>query len=956
MSPTPLDDPYLVENNSPEPPPPQEELRANRAAQIIWGTFFGGLTLALLIWTALQVIFLYRAHPDLYSGGEGRALGVFSGLLSTDWSFSLTNSPVLLVLQSLILLGLCTLLGSMLLQALDVHVTRVAHYALAYLVGFGVSGLAFELLIMAKMLYIIPSWLLWIFLLSVGIMFLRLREARPVWRGWVSLKGTETRLIPFLDVAGKVERGQIERTGSSQFAYPEPMLVRGIGVFFVVLTGVFIFLSCWHAWFYPETYWDSLILYLGYARMIFTEHKFPIKITAQVGIGLGANYPHLFANYGAMASTLFGGWSDFYQRFVPPIVELCTAILVYQFVFVSFGRRLVASTASLLLVSVPYGISYFTAASNYCLAIAITAAFLYSAVLLARTRLPGVFVLFTFWPALGMHVNYLMGILWIPWLLLALLSFVNFKPLRAVVRSTVVSDEPSGLDTDFAIERFPMVEYMDAQGVMRREIEVDEREFQSAEVIALNPPSPIGLLLNWRFWATTVVCIMLGSSWYVRNYVLTGNPVYAFFPEIFTQSKFVNPEVLKSAELEWYANGDGVFQAARIFTQERLEQEQGKQVTVTAHDVSLQDRIKGAYLYLQGFDVRRLQADDTFAPSRWTDRLYYLSLVTKSHPMQRSDSPVFNADVAIPNNPHAYKLGPLLLGFALPGMLLALLLLLFRRGALYADLQPLDYRTQLVGVVGSFMVLLLFSAYHFLITDMYLYQIIPVIVPLAMFGSLIMLAASTLRMVWSVFITVIASLLVLLSVLVPGLPFALMNFKVIGSGSVGGTTYSSLELDHFRHPGLDPSVVYSLRFGADYEMWQRVNQLAQGQEILTHDNRHLMYDPSITLVQLDDWEMQKLYDSTPEEKRDYFQKRGIRYYLRIPNENAHPINNRLGLDEMIERGYLRDVAFFGLNRLMEFVSGKENLGNDDSSLLNVIELLPPSGGEKLRRALEEEAP
>ncbi len=950
------DEQYAQKPDEPAQPKAESsasDLQLNKAAQIIWGTLFGGVTLAFLLWTTLQVLFIYRAHPNLFSGPEGREWGVFSGLLSRDWSFSFTNSPPLLILQSLILIGLCVLLGSLILQALDVHITRVAHYATAYLVGFGASGLAFELLIMAKLLYIIPSWLLWVVLLSLGIMFLRLREGRTVWRSWVPLTGAERSLIPFLDFAGKVERGQIQPTGHSANFYHEPKLVRGIGILFLVLTGIFILLTSWHAWFYPETYWDSLILYLGYARMIFLEHKFPIKITAQVGIGLGANYPHLFANYGAMASTMFGGWSDFYQRFIPPIIQLCTAILIYQFMFVTFGRRLVASGACLLLVSIPYGIYYFTAASNYCLAIAITMAFLYTAVLLARTRLPGVFVLFTFWPALAMHVNYLMGILWVPWFFLTLLSFVNFRPLKAVVRSSAVSSEPTSQEFDYVSERFPVVEYMNERGELKAEIEVDERELSSAEVLALNPPSPFGLLVNWRFWATSVICIMLGSSWYVRNYVLTGNPVYAFFPEIFTGSKFINPEVLESAELEWYANGDGVFQTARIFTQERMNQEQGAEVEITAHDVTLEDRLKGAFLFFQGFDIRRLQQDETFAPSRWTDRLYYLSLFSKPHPIPRTEPTIYNADVAIPNNPHAYKLGPLFLGFTLPGILIAVLLIVFRKGALFADLQPLDYRTQMVGLLGSLSVLVLMFAYHFVITDMYLYQIIPIVIPLAIFGSLLLIAASTLRTAWSVFITVFASGLVLLAVLVPGLPFALTNFKIIGAKTIGRTTYNSGNLDHFRNPGMDPSTVYTLRFGADYEMWQRVNQLAAGQKILTHDNRHLMYDPSITLIHLDDWEMQGLYDTTAEEKLEYFQKRGIQYYVQIPNEDTHKINKRLGLDEMIDKGYLTTVQFFGLNRLMMFNSGKENLGNDSDSLLNSIEILPPSGGERLRQALEE---
>ena len=933
---------YVPPPNSPEtssvggasPEANSPQLRENIAGRVIWSTLFGGLFLALLFWCFLQVAYGYRSNVPLYSGGENSPLGVFSGLFKTDWSFSPQNTPPIPVLGSGLLLFMNLLLGSLLLQALDVRVSRVAHYALAGVVGYTVSGLCFELLIMAKGLYWLPAWGLWITLIGVAIALYRYREMNVTWRTWRKRDLLAGGAIPFLDTPGKVERGQIEPTGHSSNFFRESILARVFAGFMLAASAVFFVLACWHAWFYPETYWDSLILYLGYARMIFLEHKFPIKVTGQVGIGLGANYPHLYSLQGAVASTLFGGWSDFYLRFLPPLTMLASAVFVYQSLFVIYGRRFVASAAVLLLMSVPYGTVYFTAASSYCFAILYTAAFLYTAVLLARTQLPGVFVLLTFWPAAAMHVNYLMGILWIPWVVIVFLSFCKFRSSRVVIQSAQVIADAQTSNASLSLgdelyDRYPVLEAFDDRGELVPVDSVNPLEIKTIELVALNPPGPFAVFFTKTFLLTTVFMIAVGSSWYVRNWVITGNPVYAFFPEIFTGTKFYNPEVMESAKLEWFANGDGVFQAGQIFTQERFREE-GLQESPTALDVSFSDRLRGSFLFFQGFDIRR-QEGEGLADGTWGDRLYFLTLLGTRVPLQPEAIPPI-VPAAYPHNPHAWKLAPLFLGFALPGLLIAFIVLLFRRGAIYADLQPLEYRSQVVGTVTAVSVLFLLLAYHFLLTDMYLYQIIPVIVPLSFLAGFVFLGGSSLRPVWSSLITLFSAIILFAGVLVPGLPFALMNFKVFQQGSIGTRTVNPHQLDHFRHPGMSASAVYTLQFGEDMEMWRRINKLSYGMPLLTHDNRHLMYDPSITLVHLDDWAIQQLWDASPEEKFAYFQERGIRYYLQIEEEYKHPINRRAGMDEMMDAGYLHHVEFFGLNRLMEFrTAGSVSSPDDDSS-------------------------
>jgi hypothetical protein len=76
----------------------------------------------------------------------------------------------------------------------------------------------------------------------------------------------------------------------------------------------------------------------------------------------------------------------------------------------------------------------------------------------------------------------------------------------------------------------------------------------------LNPVErdPLGKFLCSRvLWLNVFVSALIASPWYIRNIIVTGNPVYAFFYNIFP-SRNVNPEVMRSAQVEWLMNGDGL--------------------------------------------------------------------------------------------------------------------------------------------------------------------------------------------------------------------------------------------------------------------------------------------------------------------------------------------------------------------------------------------------------------
>ncbi len=262
----------------------------------------------------------------------------------------------------------------------------------------------------------------------------------------------------------------------------------------ILITG----LTFYHALVFPVTYWDSLILYVDYGEQTYLAHGFPTLVCLQVGLGLGANYPHLYPLTAASMGTLWGHWQDAHAQFLSPFAGLLACFLVYSMAKRISGSRLVGMLAVLAFRSVPYATFYFIFASDYSIAMLLTALFLWGMEIYIRSGRAGGLETAALAVAIAMHLNYLMGILWLPLL---------FAPwLRA---------------------------------------------WQAGEPIAWKT------LLPRKALVVFAIAAALGSVWYIRNIIVTGNPVYAFFPSIFG-GKNINLEVLESCFQEWRRHGDGI--------------------------------------------------------------------------------------------------------------------------------------------------------------------------------------------------------------------------------------------------------------------------------------------------------------------------------------------------------------------------------------------------------------
>ncbi len=696
--------------------------------------------------------------------------------------------------------ALLTVIGAFLLEGFEVYLARPARLALAYLLGMGAAGVVLEWLAIPHLLGRVTIALALGALLAVLMALAWRRAHRPSDSG---LGGG--------DAEGSELRHTLARQAWAATLTPpralHEFLYAGAALLGIAAISGAIF---WHGLLYPEVYWDSLILYLGYARMTFIEGGFPVKVVGQVGIGLGANYPHLFAVLGAGVATAMGDWSELPQRLMAPLAGLASTVLVYQTALRLTRHINLALTAALLYRSIPQAIAFDTYASDYALAVLFTIGLLYLAVCYIQTALPGYLMLGMLLVAFSLHLNYLMPLLGLPLLLTVLGAHLGRGRLQGAA--------PEAAEA-------PWTALPDRPGLGR-------------------------LLGSGWLWGWLLVAGLIGSTWYVRNWLVTGNPVYAFFPDLLGGIR-INPEVMAAAEEEWQANGAGIGR----FGPDALT------------------RLMNAWVFFAGSYRGEDGSLQFWGP--------------------------------------AYRLSPIFLGFALPGMIVWLGSVLAGPWAGRRTRLPGTRRFGLV-VVALALALLVF---HFVMAPFYLYQINPILPCLALAPALAWPWWRLRPWRW------LLGGLVLTVGLVPGLGWALMGFKITGEMRLEGERVEYPQrLYTLRRPLPDPNLFYGWRYGEDPVMWEYLNTHLLGRRLLTHENRHLVIDPSIELVHLDDWDIQPLWEVEPAERvRRLTRDHNIHFYLFVPNELAARSNARMGTAQWPELGLAELIFEAGENRLYRLI-------------------------------------
>lgn len=704
--------------------------------------------------------------------------------MSWNWGVGLdTWGPLLIGLAGF---AVMTYAGRLLTRCFEIYVPLGAEIPLWFVMGVSACGMLNTALALCGLLY------QWVSLLAlaimIGVLMLAARRARRRFILGAVPHPEESVVDPWMvHHAVRSELRQLERDSWLRPAgFLESNLKSLLQVMIVLLTALTFF----HAVFFPEVYWDSLILYLGYARGIYLQHAFPLKVVGQVGVGLGANYPHLFEITGAGIATWANHWSPLYLQFATPLAGAMTLQLTYHTALRMTRRVLLALIATLFVCAAPYILTYHTWSSNYSFVILWGAAFFHLALRYLEERRPGYFCLGTLVAAFAMNLNYLMGSIWICWALWVLLAHGG--------------------------------------GFIR-------------------------LFTQGWFWRLGAACAPIASAWYIRNWIVTGNPVYAFFTNIFKGSKHVNPEVMKSATLEWQSHGDGI----------------------GTMGATLAERLSGTFFF--------------FAQN-------------------------FNT---------SYKWAPVFLGLVVPGvagLLVSLAMIPYLRRALakaeeekkqkdYFDLaleaapatppEGAGFAVERFGLLALSYLLILFG-YHYLLGPFYLYHLLGCV---SVFGVFICFALRWCPR-WAL---LTFGALALFAGVMPGLPWAMMGTKVVRP-----------DLVTLHNLGMETKAFLKLKYGEEPRMWEKINDICRGSALLTHENRHLLFDPSIRLTHFDDWEIQQIWDKPREEKLRALKELGVKYYLRIPFEKDHPINARLGHEAWIADGTLKEVFRAGDETLYVF--------------------------------------
>lgn len=555
-----------------------------------------------------------------------------------------------------------------------------------------------------------------------------------------------------------------------------------------------------HGIFYPPTYWDALIYYIYFGKLIFLQGGFPFMATAQVGLGLGANYPHMFNLMHAMPAVLTGKFSIVYSQAIAPLAGVCTLILVYKILRNWLRSPLIALVGTLIFRVIPYSMAFNTYPSDYALVMMFTAAFLYCALIYYQERYFFALLMAGLIAGGAPHINYMMWMLW-PLLLLVIIQVNGIK--------------------FFKISR--------------------------------------------RFVILPVLALLLGLPWYIRNWVMTGNPVYAFFPNIFGGIN-INPEVLTDCQVEWQANGDGIGTLAKSLTTKIFYTWTYFMNRWIYAPVLVALALPGAILLIWRRLPGRLMA---------VALCFYYIIISNYSVSSREQFTIISR---------------LTVGLVTLWLILGIYFAVREKRGIWRK-EP-------------FMVLILtmtgiFIFYHYFISSLYLYHVISITLVFSF------LSAYYLNHIPWLMVRRGMIILVMFLGFCPGIPFAIMGFSGTPSPSNEMLSKFGKSENDLLYYGL--SKILTLQNGqlvreSPYPVWYWANEnLPENAKIMSHENRYLYFRDDLKIIHMDDMDMQAMAKmETDEEKLAHLKEHGIKYYLYIPNEENYPFAKKVGMFRMAE--------------------------------------------------------
>lgn len=128
--------------------------------------------------------------------------------------------------------------------------------------------------------------------------------------------------------------------------------------------GVIFALCFYHALLTVVMHWDATVYHAAMAVIMYNNHGIPVIAGPSIGIQMSANFPPLFSALGAFYYVQMGLIEDFYLRVISPVMGVLTVIATYKIGETLAGKRY-GLIAALLLAMTPLFFRYSIYATSY---------------------------------------------------------------------------------------------------------------------------------------------------------------------------------------------------------------------------------------------------------------------------------------------------------------------------------------------------------------------------------------------------------------------------------------------------------------------------------------------------------------------------------------------------------------------------------------------------------------
>lgn len=227
--------------------------------------------------------------------------------------------------------------------------------------------------------------------------------------------------------------------------------------------GIIFFFCFYNALLTLIAHWDATVYHAVMAVMMYENHGIPIIAGPSIGIEMSANFPPLFSSLGSYFYIQIGAIEDIFLRAISPIMGILTCITIYKMGEILVGKKY-GIISALILVMTPLFFRYsFYATSYSTLAFFCSVSILFLLLAIRERRM-------RYWTLCGM--------------------FYGFALLTAYIALYLVPFFTIALIAYF-VKR-------------KRDFTVN---LKHASILVLST-------------------LIIGSVWYLRNWVVVGNPIY----------------------------------------------------------------------------------------------------------------------------------------------------------------------------------------------------------------------------------------------------------------------------------------------------------------------------------------------------------------------------------------------------------------------------------------------